>query len=116
MTEPSRIDRYTVALAVAIDEARSLLATAASQGRESRVRNVNRLLGFLEQQQEEARSGVMPRREGYGYALTRYADEYEWGDEGTRLVDLVYELQHIWSEEPARGTALGSSAPPVSSP
>jgi len=92
--------RYAETLSAAVDEARAARAVALAQGNGARVRNVDRLVGFLEEQLAAARSGSLPPRKGYGFALTRYMDDYEWGEEGTRLVDLVHELQRIWSEQP----------------
>jgi hypothetical protein len=43
--------------------------------------------------------GELPRRD-YGFALTRFMDEYEWGTEGDRVWDLVHQLLHIWRDQP----------------
>jgi hypothetical protein len=85
---------------MALDEARHVRAIADSNGRAARVRNIDRLIGFLTDQLASAEAGNLPPRKGYGFALTRYMGESEWGDEGAKLVDIVYELQEIWSEQP----------------
>lgn len=92
--------RYAEGLTAAIDEAKRARTIAAANAREHRARNIDRLIGFLEDQLASAREGKLPPRKGYGFALTRYMDEYEWGEEGRKLFDLVLALQRIWSEQP----------------
>jgi hypothetical protein len=93
-------ERYRAVLVSALDEAWRARAISAANGRDAGVRNVDRLIGFLTDQLEAARSGHLPLRGRYGFALTRYMGESEWGEEGATLVALVYELQEIWSELP----------------
>jgi hypothetical protein len=92
--------RYADTLVATIEAARAGRAAAAAAGRDARARNFDRLLGFLDEQLIAARAGTLPARRGYGFALSRYVDEYEWGEEGSRVLELVHDLQHIWSEQP----------------
>jgi hypothetical protein len=94
------VDRYAEGLVAAIDEAKRVRTIAIANGLEHRVRNLDRLVGFLDNQLVAARSRRLPPRKGYGFALSRYMDEYEWGEEGRKLFDLILALQTIWSEQP----------------
>lgn len=40
--------------------------------------------------------GVPSRDHGYGYAMTGFISEYDWGAEGQELVDAVYVMADFW--------------------
>lgn len=88
---------YAVAAERALAEAEHVRDRWVSGGDSSGVEVADRLLGFLQQHRDNARKGILPSRE-FGYALTRFMDDYEWRPEGSRLQDLVCAMRDIWAE------------------
>lgn len=72
-----------------------------------RVELVDRLIGFLRTHVEHAKAGELPSRR-FGFALTRFMDDFEWRPEGERLFDTAHELSNIWSPRPQQRSARRS--------
>jgi hypothetical protein len=89
--------RYAELAEEALEEAERLRNHWEQAGNADRARLAGRLAGLLVDARDEARRGWLPPRTG-GFPLTRFADDYEWGEEGRRAVDYLYELQRYWQE------------------
>lgn len=87
--------RYAAAADEALAEAERLRTTWSAAGDDEGARLVERLERMLSESRDAARRGLLPPRDG-GFPLTRFVGEYEWGAEGSGLVDRVYAMQHVW--------------------
>jgi hypothetical protein len=95
---PSVAASYVAAADDALAEATRARTRWSDAGELERVALVDTLIGFLIAQRDKARHGELPpsRDAGYGFALTRFMDDYEWRPEGDDLLKRVHAMQDIW--------------------
>jgi hypothetical protein len=91
-------ERYATVADNARADAERLQARWAESGDAARARLAGRMAELLTKERDAARLGVLPPRGDFGFALTRFAGDVEWGPEGEALVDRLYELQRLWAE------------------
>jgi hypothetical protein len=89
--------RYAELAEEALEEAERLREHWERAGDADRAKLAARLAGLLANARDNARRGRLPPRTG-GFPLTRFADDYEWGEEGRRAIDHLYKLQRYWRE------------------
>jgi hypothetical protein len=93
---PATSEDYRALTEAILAKAVELRHRWSEAGDRSGVELVDRLIGFLEEQRDNARQGLLPAR-AHGFALTRFMGDYDWGPDGKEMQAMVYDLQELWA-------------------